>query len=123
MTRRMDLATLEDVPRLDVAALLWGGPVIAGTVIVQATPQGQTVGLSWVRPGGGRSSQRLNLIHYALPLGGSKALIVCPCGARVRSVFLDRDCITWGCRYCMGLRYQSQRVGYPSAGGPRFEKR
>ncbi len=117
MTRRMDLATLEDVPRLDVAALLAGGPVDVGKVIVQAEPRGDTVGLSWVRPDGGRSSQTLKLIRYPLPLGGSKALIVCPCGARVRSVFLDvHDCITWGCRHCMGLRWRSQRVGYPSAG-------
>jgi len=117
LSRRMDLETLEDVPRLDVAALLAGGPVDVGKVIVQARPRGQGIALSWVRPGGGRSSQTLNLIRYALPLGGTKALIVCSCGARVRSVFLDvHDCITWGCRHCMGLRWRSQRVGYPSAG-------
>ena len=114
-TRRMDLQTLEDVPRLDVAALLSGGPVDVGTMTMQAVSRGAAIALSWVRPDGGKASQCFVLACYPLPLGGSKTMIVCSCGCRVRSLFLNRAGDTWGCRYCLGLRYQSQRRSYPTA--------
>jgi len=116
MMRRTDIATLELSPRLDVAFLVAGGIQEAGPVTVKATPSPGGTALSWSRPGGGASGQRVSLTSYPLPLGGAAELILCSCGARVRSIFLAADHITWGCRACLGLRYRSQRVHYPARG-------
>jgi hypothetical protein len=113
MTRRKEILTLEDVPRLDVAALKAGGEVVVGRVTVTAVPGPEAVGLSWRRPGGLCAVQSISLSHYRPGLGGLRALALCGCGAQVASVYLNPDKTGWACRWCLGLRYRSQRIHYP----------
>ena len=116
MNRRPDIQTLEQAPRIDVAALLAGGSPTLGNLTVHSRLDPGSVTLTWRRPELGVSIQCLALNHQPLPLGGVRVHVLCTCGARVRSVYLNRAGDAWGCRWCLGLRYQSQRVHYPSRG-------
>ena len=112
MIRRTDIQTLELVPRLTVAMLLAGGAVAVDRVKVRTFPCLQSVRVSWRLPGGPRCVQSISLTHYRPGFGGLRALALCPCGARVASVYLKMDGTAWACRCCLELRYQSQRVHY-----------